>query len=330
MNSNNTTKNKRKYRVLSPDERGEIMIGLRCGESIRSIASRLDRNPSVISREIKTNSTEDEMYQSFWAQIRSNQRRRKCRQKERISDSIIRQYMHEKLKSNWSPEQIAGRIRIDKPGKQISHETIYQYIFKKDPSLVKYLLCGRKTRKKRKNKRTKRVMIPCRTGIEERPTEINNRSEYGHWEADTAVSKQSKAALMVLQERKLGLTILQKIPRCAPEEMKEALIDSLCDFPAKMRQSITFDNGQENRKHYELHSEIGVKTFFCNPYSSWEKGSVENAVGLTRRKWPKKTDYALISDEEIAMLEYQLNTRPRKRLGYLTPMEYTLSVAFTA
>lgn len=330
MNSNNTTKYKRKYRVLSPEERGEIMIGLRNEESIRSIAFRLNRNPSVISRELKTNSTEDEMYQSYWAQMRSNKRRRECRQKERIQDPIIRQYMQEKLKADWSPEQIAGRIKIDIPGKRISHETIYQYIFKKDRSLVKYLLCGRKTRKKRKNKRTKRVMITCRTGIEERPIEINNRSEYGHWEADTAVSKQSKAALMVLQERKLGLTILQKIPRCAPEEMKAALIDSLCDFPANMRQSITFDNGQENRKHYELHSEIGVKTFFCNPYSSWEKGSVENAVGLTRRKWPKKTDYALISDEEIAMLEYQLNTRPRKRLGYLTPMEYTLSVAFSA
>jgi len=325
-----TSQTPRTYRVLSPDEREEIMIGVRSNESIRSIASRLNRNPSVICREIKTNSTEDGRYQCYWAQKRSERRRRNSRRRQRIADRQIRHYLHEKLKEGWSPEQIAGRIGLELPGKRISYETIYQYVFKHERALTQYLQCGRKQRRKRKNKRGKRIMIPHRVGIEQRSPQIQERSECGHWEADTAVSRQSKAALMVLQERAVGLTLLRKLQRCSPQEMNTAIIERLGNLPPQMRQSITFDNGQENRRHYELRESLGDQTFFCNPYSSWEKGSVENAVGLTRREWPKKTDYSLISDKEIAMLEYRLNTRPRKRLGYLTPLEHAACVALSA
>lgn len=323
-----TTKAKRLYRILTPSDREEIMIGLRKNESIRTIAKTINRNPSVVSREIKNNITEDDIYQCYWAQKRSERRRKVSRLRERISDYEIRSYLEEKLKQEWSPEQIAGRIKLDL-GKSVSYETIYQYIFKKDRSLVKYLLCGRKHRRKRKLKRKRRVMIPDRTGIEERPKTANTREEVGHWEADTAVSRQSKTSIMVLQERKLGITIIEKMPRCAPGEMNEAIIKRLSRFPQKMRQTITYDNGQENRYHMDLHEALGVKTYFCNPYSSWEKGSVENAIGLTRRVWPKKTDYELISDEEITNMEYKLNTRPRKRFKFLSPLEYAVIVALS-
>ena len=133
----------RSYRVLTPDDRGEIMVGLRNKESIRSIANRLGRQPSVISREIKANSTEDGRYQCYWAEQRSRRRRRKSKQRARRADETVRAYTYEKLKEYWSPEQIAGRISIDIPGKQVSYETIYQYIFKADRSLTKYLHCGR-------------------------------------------------------------------------------------------------------------------------------------------------------------------------------------------
>ena len=324
-----TTDVTRSYSVLSPEERGEIMIGRRNNESIRSISRRLQRNQSVVSREIKNNSTEEGKYQCYWAQMRSERRRRQSRRRDRIADLHIRSYVHQKLEIGWSPEQIAGRISLDMPDKQVSHETIYLYVFKTQRSLTQYLQCGRKRRRKRIHKRTKRVLIRQRTGIEHRPEQANTRKQYGHWEADTAVSRQSKAALMVLQERALGLTLLKKLPRCAPQQMNQALIARLVDLPPAMRRSITFDNGQENRYHHRLHDVLGVQTYFCNPYSSWEKGSVENAVGLTRRVWPKKTDYALISVEEIAMLEYRLNTRPRKRFGYLTPLEYASCVALS-
>jgi len=318
----------RSYRVLTQEEREEIMIGHRQRESIRSIAGRLKRNPSVISREIRNNSTEEGRYQAYWAQMRSERRRRQSRWRERIADRLVRQYVHEKLSLGWSPEQISGRIRLDMPDKRVSHETIYQYVFKKERSLIRFLVCGRKNRRKQRvNRRTKRVVILHRTGIEERPDYINNREETGHWEADTAVSRQSKQALMVLQERMSGLTFLKKLPRCTAEEMNDSLTSRLAPLPEAMRRSITFDNGPENRHHYILRDQLNCRTYFCTPYSSWQRGSVEHAVGLTRREWPKKTDYALISDEEIATLEYRFNTRPRKRFGYLTPFEYTESVA---
>jgi len=327
---NSNTDIKRLYRSLSPTDREEIMIGLRQAKSLRSIAESLGRNASVISREIHRNSTEDNLYQAFWAQKRSEKRHRLSRQRKRIGNEAIRTYIKEKLKLGWSPEQIAGRTSIDLCGKTVSHETIYQYIFKKEPSLTQFLVCGRKKRRKRMNKRTKRVMIPHRTGIEERPCGANTRQETGHWEVDTAVSRQSKEAIMVLHERKLGLTLIEKLPRCAPPEMNAAIVKRLSVFPMHLRRSITFDNGQENRYHVELRKLIGVATYFCNPYHSWEKGSVENAIGLTRREWPKKTDYGLISQNDIAIVEYRLNTRPRKRFGYLSPLEYSACVASTA
>lgn len=326
---NTTQSAPRTYRVLSPEDREEIMVGIRTEKSIREIARMLDRHPSVILREMKNNSTEDGRYQAYWAQQRSKIRRRESRRRDRIADEEIRSYLKEKLEQGWSPEQIAGRIRRALPGKTVSHETIYQYIFTKDRTLIQYLVCGRKNRKKRIQKRGKRIMIANRTGIENRPDEANLRTERGHWEGDTAISRKSKTALLVLHERKHGITLLEKIPRCAPEEVKHAICKRLGPLPPKWRKSITFDNGQENRAHEDIQKELKLDTFFCNPYSSWEKGSVENSIGLTRRFWPKKTDYALISDEEIATLEYRLNTRPRKRLGYLTPFEHARSVAFT-
>jgi len=267
----------RSYRVLTLEEREEIMMGHRQSESIRSIACRLERNPSVVSREIKNNSTEEGRYQAYWAQKRSERRRRQSRWRKRIADRRVRHYVHDKLSLGWSPEQISGRIRLDMPDKRVSHETIYQYVFKTERSLTRFLVCGRKNRRKRVHKRTKRVLIPFCIGIEERPEHINNREEIGHWEADSAVSRQSKQALMVLQERALGLTFLKKLPRCAPDEMNDALTSRLGRLPEAMRRSITFDNGPENRRHYLLRDELNCKTYFCTPYSSWEKGSVENA-----------------------------------------------------
>lgn len=321
-----TSSGTRSYRLLLPEEREEIMLGLRVGESIGAIARHLNRASSVISREIRRNSTEDGRYQAFWAHSRSLRRRRASRRRERIADHQLRSYLREKLSQGWSPQQIAGRLRRDLPGKSVSHETIYQYIFTVEPTLTRYLTCGRKRRRRRHSRHGKRIMIAQRTPIEQRPQTVNDREEYGHWEGDTAVSRQSKAALLVLQERKLGLTLLEKLPRCAPPEMNAAVSKRLKDLPASMRRSITFDNGQENRHHLQLRERLGVATYFCNPYSSWEKGSVENAIGLTRRVWPKKTDYALLDERDIAEVEYLLNSRPRKRFGYLSPLEYAASV----
>lgn len=325
-----TTETSRSYRLLSPRDREEIMIGLRNQLSIRKIAKTLGRNPSVISREIAANTTTDNRYQSYWAQNRSDDRRRECRQRQRIPNESIRQDIRKLLSIGWTPEQIAGRWKQENSTLRVSHETIYLYIYKKEPVLTIYLPHGHKKRRRRTSKYSKRSLIPNRTDIAERPEKANDRTEVGHWEADTAVSRQSSAAIMVLQERKLGLTLIEKLTRCAPSEMKAAIIKRLSIFPEELRRSITFDNGLENRYHEVLQKTLHLDTYFCRPYHSWEKGSVENAIGLTRRFWPKKTDYALIPDVEIANIEYLLNTRPRKRFGFLTPYEKLKRVALTA
>jgi IS30 family transposase len=305
------------------------MVGLSHRQSLRSIARQLDHNVSVLSREIQANTTEEGKYQAYWAENRSRIRRKTSRKRERIADYDIRDYVETHIRRGWSPQQIAGRLSIDIPGKKVSHETIYQFIFKNRRDLTQYLHCGRKRRRKRKNTRQKRVMIPDRVSIDQRPLSATQRADYGHWEADTAISRQSKESLMILQERTLGLTYISKLSRCAPKEMADAVLERLRCFHPKMRKSVTFDNGQENRHHRRLHDELGIKTYFCDPYSPWQKGSVENAIGLIRYFLPKKTDFALYSKEHIDSIEMSLNSRPRKRFGYLTPIENTLRVALS-
>jgi IS30 family transposase len=157
-----TANKKRPYRVLSPAEREEIMVGLRTDRSLRSIARSLKRNPSVIARELQNNRTEDGRYQAYWAEQRSQRRRRDSRKRPRIGDPLTREYPRAKLKLGWSPEQIAGWIALELPGTTLSHETIYLYIFNQKPSLTQYLACGRKRRRKRAKKHAKRVLIAQR------------------------------------------------------------------------------------------------------------------------------------------------------------------------
>jgi len=222
----------------------------------------------------------------------------------------------------YTPEQVAGRLGLDKPGYKTNHESIYLFIYRERPDLIQYLPRGRRKRQKRSIKPGKRmVKIPNRTMIEDRPSEINDRLEYGHWEADTVVSRQSKSTLVVVRERKLQLIFIRKIPRKDARNMRYAVIDILKRIPQEFRKSITFDNGLENAEHQLIAKRLGVKTYFCNPYHSWEKGGVENGIGLIRRYYPKKTDFSLISDQEIKLIEKRLNNRPRKTLGFLTPLE---------
>jgi IS30 family transposase len=157
--------------------------------------------------------------------------------------------------------------------------------------------------------------------ISERPVEIGNRSSYGHWEADTVVSRASKEALAVIRERKMQITFVQKIKRKNAESFKNAVIQMMRRVPRKYRKSITLDNGLENAAHEKISKALKLPIYFCNPYHSWEKGGVENGIGLIRRYFPKKTDFRLISKKRISIVESLLNNRPRKSLKYLTPME---------
>lgn len=312
------------YKHLTVEEREEILIMLEKGFNQKEIAYFLNRNPSTISREIMRNAPEirKTKYRANRAQLRADERKIISHQKTRLKNPRITAYVECKIKQGYTPEQIAGRISIDHPELTTNYESIYLYIYNERPDLIQYLVRGKRKRQKRSIKPGKRmVKIPNRTMISERPERINNRSEYGHWEADTAVSRQSKSALVIVRERKLQITLICKIPRKTAGNMKNAVIRMLRKYPEWMRQSITLDNGLENAEHEFIAKALGLNTYFCNPYHSWEKGGVENGIGLIRRFLPKKTDFGLISNSYIKMIENRLNNRPRKSLSFLTPLE---------
>ena len=313
----------KQYNQITADERDKIAVYLAGGFNYSDIARMLGRDRSSIMREIKRNSSKQYyVYTSMHADRRSAERKSKANRHDRLKNDFIREYVHEKLKEQWTPELIAGRLEQDHPGLSISHEAIYQYIYEDAPELKKYLPRSHRIRRKRKNAKANSVnRIPERITIDQRPQEANDRIQFGHWEADAVVSRQSLASLAVLAERVSRLTKLKKIKRNNAEHFSNAIVSRLKIVAPGRRKSITYDNGKENMNHQSINQSLGTQSFFCNPYHSWEKGSVEQIVGLVRRYLPKKTDFAKVSDDQITYIEHQLNSRPRKCLGFKTPYE---------
>ena len=233
-----------------------------------------------------------------------------------------------RMKKGWSPEQIAGRISKDHPGLTISHEAIYQFIYEERPQLITLLARSHRERFPRGHSRKhSRSHIPRRKMLEQRPKEVETRKTIGHWEADAVVSKQSLAALQVMTERKSRFVHITKLNRKTSSKAMKAVIRQLKDYPLFLRSSVTLDNGPENTEHERIPAAVGAQTYFCAPYHSWEKGTVENTIGLIRRFFPKRTDFARVGYYEVRRVEQLLNNRPRKCLNYSTPQE-VLSGAF--
>jgi IS30 family transposase len=319
------------YKHLSQEEREHIAYLLSEGNSLGDIAKSLGRNKGTISRELARNSApEYRRYTPCRAHARACERKITANTHERLKNDFIRQYVRDGLEKGWSPEQIAGRIRIDHPGYSVNHEAIYQYIYHpQNPDRVEMINLLRRAHKKRRNKsigrKVRKATIPNRISIETRPISIENRNRYGHWEGDSLISRKSKAALNTLAERKSRLVLITKLPRKGAAETNKAVINRLKMLPANGRQTLTLDNGTENAKHEQLSSKLGIKCYFAHPYASWERGTNENLNGLIRWYLPKGTDFSKITPEQIARIEYLLNSRPRKCLGYKTPLEAAAS-----
>ena len=192
----------------------------------------------------------------------------------------------------------------------------------------------RRAHRKRRNKsigrKVRKTTIPNRIPIEDRPKSVESRRHAGHWEGDSLISRKSKVALNTLVERKSRLVLITKLSRKSADETNRAVIDRLKKLPAKGRQTLTLDNGTENAKHEHLSAKLGIKCYFARPYASWERGSNENANGLIRWYLPKGTDFRRITPEQIARIEHLLNSRPRKCLGYKTPLEVAASSRCTS
>lgn len=321
------------YQHFSVEERETIQLGLWRKESIRAIAQRLGRSPSSVAREITRNRPpEKRRYTPRLAHERAMTKRKSRGRQERLKNDRIRQYVTAHLKRRWSPEQIAGRIQRDL-GETISHEAIYQFIYAQmhrhgygsvkpgKEDLRPYLRRRRKRRIPPGTRRCQRVLRPKGLSIELRPKVVERRSRLGDWEGDTVESAGRKPGINTLVDRKTGKVCITKLPNRTAAATAKAVTKRLGNVPKQARHTVTLDNGTENQYWQEIKQASGADCFFAHPYSSWERGSNENTNGLIRDYFPKSTDFTTIVDEELAYVERELNNRPRKRLGYLTPNE---------
>ena len=329
MESNNT-KTTKKYIHLSFAEREEISIGLSSGKKITDIAREIGRNVSTLYREINRNNAQINtvQYRANRAQIRADERKKQSHERTRLANKTVQKYVEKNLKKEWTPELIAGKLPLDKPGFKTNHESIYLWIYKDRRDLIKYLPRAHRNRQKRSSIKNKRcIRVPDRTMIEHRDPLIETRNEAGHWETDTAVSRQSKAAITATVERKTRYLIAKKIKGKTAKDMHNAVVKSLKKLPQKLRKTITYDNGTENANHKLTDEILKTKAYFCNPYHSWEKGSIENRIGMIRRYFPKKTNWSLITQKQIDKVVKKINTRPMKCLGFKTPEEVFVAIS---
>jgi IS30 family transposase len=326
------------YTRLTYKDRVQIEILFHSNFSVSEIALKLKRTKSTISREIKRGlSLPGEGYSSNSAQWHADFYSRIKKVDSRIrKNSKLRFYMFSRLKLGWSPEQIAERLKLDYPrdtSMRISYESIYKYIYfeckgKLQQTLIKWLPYSKPKRYgKHKRKFIYMGSIIDRTTIDERPKHIDTREEEGHWEGDLVIGKGQTSAIGTLVERKTRYTIIVHLQSRKSKHVVEAFAKAIIGFPPNLRRSLTYDNGIEMAAHKDFKQRTQMDVFFAHPYSSWERGTNENTNGLIRRVLKKKTDFNTITPKQLKDLEYALNNRPRKVIGFYTPSELIAKLA---
>ena len=314
----------KRYKQVTIEERCAIAHLQAEGRTVRQIAATLDRAPSTVARELNRNGSKADGYRPRYAEEQARARRWSGARLER--DAHLREGVLAALGSGWSPEEVANRLALVQGRRMISHESIYRFIYgqikrTKDYSWRHYLPRGKSKRGWRgRGGGSPASFITLRRPLSERPASAADRREPGHWEADLMLFKTYGQAVLTLHERHSRVLIALRPPGKASGPIASAMSGILGMFPPPLRRTVTFDNGTEFARHYELHA-LGMETFFCDTHSPWQKGGVENAIGRMRRMLPRKTDLVDVSDEQFAELVLAYNNTPRKCLGYLTPAE---------
>lgn len=310
------------YTQITPEERYEIGALRRQRYSVRAIARTLGRSPSTISREIRRNRKADGGYRPFTAIERTNGRRSRSRRNTRFSREEWR-IVEELLALRWSPEQIAGRLRLE-GGLSISHQTIYLHVWddkKAGGHLWRHLRQSGKKRRKAYRSRDSRGRPAGKRHISERPAAVEERREVGHWEIDTVKGdSQAVHSVVTMVERVTGYTLMGKLARHCAADATACLIE-LIEAQSGRVKTLTADNGSEFHSFALVEAVTGVEIYFATPHHSWERGTCENTNGLIRQYLPKKTSMAHVTKATCEQITDNLNTRPRKRLGFLTPEE---------
>jgi len=314
------------YHHFKKEERFVLATYLREGFSIRSTSKKLSRRVSAVSYEIKHNSQDStrKSYDPEYADLLSKWRKHDANRRNPLKSPVVWQYVVDKLREDWSPEQISNRIQLEhkhNPQMRISHETIYQFINSKESKeLVTHLRKGKFRKHRRRYHPTgrKEPNIPNRVSIRARPVVAESRKRYGDWEGDLMLGRIQRGAVVAAQcERKSRFLCLTKAEDRSASEHTRIIQTRFAYFPKVLKRTLTLDNGKENVGH----AQYGITTFFCDPYCSWQKGSIENSIGLVRQYLPKGKSLNDLTAEHLQTIEDKLNNRPRKCLGWRTPAE---------
>ena len=312
-------------------ERVQIETLLNENKTKAYIAKTLKRHPSTISREInKWVQDKGDKYSAELAHWNAKDDYSNKRNTDKISThKKLRFYVFRGLLSQWTPEQIAGRLKEEYPNDpimSISHESIYRYIYlmpqaRLNKKLIKLLVRHKSRRSKPKKHRRTGSKILNQVSIDNRPKHIELRNEIGHWEGDLIIGKNHKSAIGTIVERKSRYTLIIKLKARNAKEVAKMFAKKLNQLNPLFKKSMTYDNGTEMAKHETITKKTGMKIYFAHPYSSWERGTNENTNGLIRRYLPKGTDFNEIDEKKLLFIQEKLNNRPRKIIGYKTPKE---------
>ena len=299
------------------------MIQQECKQ--KDIALAISKDKSVVSRELRRNCDKrNEEYKADLAQ-RKYEKRQKDKKKHIYFTEEVKQHVNERLRKDLSPEQIAGRAKLE--GREcVSTERIYQYVWKdKKEGGDLYTHLRRKGRRYRKrgNAKDSRGIIKDRVDISQRPEIVDRKERLGDLEIDTMIGQNHKGALLTINDRVSNKVIIEKLNGKDAKELARKVIERLSPYQKKVH-TITSDNGKEFAEHKMISSELNLDFYFARPYHSWERGANENINGLIRQYFPKKTSFENISDDDVKRVEEILNNRPRKKLNFLTPNEFLL------
>jgi len=318
---------------LTIGERDKLANWKAQGVSNSECARRLGRDVATIGRELKRNS-EQGIYAAIHAQMKAWERAEKsAHSKHPLKNADVYAYVTERMREGWSPDQIAGRMKRERPGEtewRITAETIYRWVY--DPNQAdqrwwEYLRRKQKKRRKRNGRGVRRSPIPDRVSIHQRPEAVNQRLEVGHWEGDTVESKGHRDGLHTEVERLSRFLVARKVSAITSPATIAVQHQIFAEMPVSLRRSTTLDNGRENHLHAHLHH-LNMRTYFADPYSSWQRGTNENGNWHLRHYFPKGTNFAVVSDDELQDVVDEINNRPRKILAYATAHETLARVSF--
>jgi IS30 family transposase len=306
---------------LTMEEREVIGQMEYAGQSQASIARRLGRPASTVSRELKRNGSA-EGYSAVAAQRQAQERRRQRPLVRKMDRPEVNEEVRQGLARCWSPDQVAGRIRRDHPNdpsRCVSHQTVYDWL-KRDANREHWEGFLRRGGKRRP-KNDRRGKLKGTVSVADRLEVVDERRRFGDWEGDTMVGAKHRGALVTHVERKSGYLLVGRIDQKKSRHVNRATRRLFAGLPQGLRRTLTLDNGKEFAGHDELATQNGIKVYFADPYAAWQRGTNENTNGLLRQYFPKGTDFTQVSHHELKQIAQEVNQRPRKRLGYRTPYE---------